>query len=43
MSHEILRHVYWTFGSETCPDAHAFNEAVTACNTGRTWHLEHSA
>ena len=43
MSHEILRHVYWTFGSETCPDAHAFNEAVTACNTGLTWHLEHSA
>ena len=41
MSHEILRNVYWTFGSETCLDAHAFNEAVTACNTGLTWHLEH--
>ena len=43
MSHEILRNVYWTFGSETCPDAHTFNEAVTACNTALTWHLEHSA
>ena len=40
MSHEILRHTYWTFGSETCPDAHALNEAVTAYNTELNADLE---
>ena len=40
MSHEILRHVYWAFGSETCPDAYAFNEAVTAYNTELNADLE---